>query len=404
MFSRLLATLLVVGGIGYGIYYLYDQRRAAGPEVVVAERAPIGDAAVDLADINPSAPASSEASPSLAAGATLANDADELTASAGDAAGNTVASLADTASNTAQATTETVAALGDTAADMATSAVSVTDAVTETIVETANTATTAAADATLAATSEAMASAAQSASSTTEAAGNAVSAVGDTLQATGETAIDLASNATNNASEAVTAATDTGSTWVSTVVADIPETTAMSTETVQAEILTAEIITRSVRDSAEEVVAAIDPTLLPRPRPVDSAAQAPVSAPAPIPVPASFTETVVTMPAINASGSAAALEQLSYGMTFADARDFLLSNGWQPRSLRRSARPDEVAGIEAQLIDAGFDELVNCDEAERALCRFEFVDGNDKIAAVLTRGRDAQPIVVDSFRMTLETQ
>ena len=76
----------------------------------------------------------------------------------------------------------------------------------------------------------------------------------------------------------------------------------------------------------------------------------------------------------------------------------LVEAGWSPRELTEEERLDALDEKEKTLIDAGYVELEGCESYARMVCRFEFLDGKGKIAAVLTSGEDT-PEVIDAFVM-----
>ncbi len=101
----------------------------------------------------------------------------------------------------------------------------------------------------------------------------------------------------------------------------------------------------------------------------------------------------------DASDSIDALQIVSSGMAYSEARETLIDAGWTPRALaKREGTPNAT---ETALIDAGYTELKGCTDAERAICRFEFMDGQKRIAAVLTAGSDENPSVIDTFLMNI---
>jgi hypothetical protein len=88
------------------------------------------------------------------------------------------------------------------------------------------------------------------------------------------------------------------------------------------------------------------------------------------------TELPATAIATDTSESIAALQIVSGGMTYSKARETLLDAGWTPRALtERDGTPDAT---ETALVDAGYTELEGCSGAERAICRFEFLDGEKR--------------------------
>ncbi len=119
------------------------------------------------------------------------------------------------------------------------------------------------------------------------------------------------------------------------------------------------------------------------------------------------TETAMaastTLPATDISAatseSIAALDIVTGGMTYGEARETLIGAGWTPRALEE--RDEALNATETVLINAGYTEVEGCSNAERAICRFEFVDGQKRIAAVLTAGSNADPSVIDAFLMDI---
>jgi|GEM_PF-5869890 len=103
-----------------------------------------------------------------------------------------------------------------------------------------------------------------------------------------------------------------------------------------------------------------------------------------------------------ATDSTDALTVVSGGMSYAEARETMIASGWQPRiPALRAEVPDST---ESALIEAGYAELEGCDESERPLCRFEFVDGQKRIAAVITRGTGTDPSVADAYLMNIRAE
>jgi hypothetical protein len=106
-------------------------------------------------------------------------------------------------------------------------------------------------------------------------------------------------------------------------------------------------------------------------------------------------------PAAPAGRAIAGFEGLNAGAAYADGRAALIEAGWQPRTLSEGDRADPLDAGEAALVEAGYGELEGCESYARTVCRFEFVDGEGKIAAVLTAGAD-EPKILDAFMMDVE--
>lgn len=97
-----------------------------------------------------------------------------------------------------------------------------------------------------------------------------------------------------------------------------------------------------------------------------------------------------------------ALDVISGGMTYVEARATLIEAGWVPRIAE--TRATEPNPTETALIEAGYGEIEGCREGERPLCRFEFMDGEKRIAAVLTAGTGTDPSVIDAFLMNIRAE
>ena len=96
------------------------------------------------------------------------------------------------------------------------------------------------------------------------------------------------------------------------------------------------------------------------------------------------------------------LSAVSNGMTYAEARATLIDAGWIPRIPTAAiAEPD---ANESALIEAGYIELEGCKGDERPFCRFEFIDDDNRIAAILTAGAGTDPSVIDAFLMNTRTE
>ncbi len=98
-------------------------------------------------------------------------------------------------------------------------------------------------------------------------------------------------------------------------------------------------------------------------------------------------------------GSTDVLGAITDGRNYAAARQAMVEAGWQPRSLDAASRTADIKDSEEALLALGYDELEGCNDAERPICRFEFIDGGDRIAAVITAGADSDPSVIDAFLM-----
>lgn len=104
---------------------------------------------------------------------------------------------------------------------------------------------------------------------------------------------------------------------------------------------------------------------------------------------------------VSASGSVNALKVVSGGMAYSEARKTMIEAGWTPRVIDSASRIGKLYASEEGLLEAGYDELEGCSGGERAICRFEFIDGNSQIAAVITAGSDGDPLVIDAFLMDI---
>ncbi len=113
--------------------------------------------------------------------------------------------------------------------------------------------------------------------------------------------------------------------------------------------------------------------------------------------------TEAAAPAAAAAGgrAIAGFDGLMTGSAYADARAVMVEAGWSPRELTEGTRANPLDADEAALVEAGFAELEGCETYARTVCRFEYLDGKGKIAAVLTAGKDT-PTVIDAFVMDVE--
>ncbi len=102
------------------------------------------------------------------------------------------------------------------------------------------------------------------------------------------------------------------------------------------------------------------------------------------------------------SGSVDALKIITGGMKYQEALATLTDAGWQPRIV--PDREGEPSAAEAALIAAGYAEVEGCKGDERPICRFEFVDGDKRIAAVITAGTGTDPGVIDAFLMDIRAE
>ena len=100
-----------------------------------------------------------------------------------------------------------------------------------------------------------------------------------------------------------------------------------------------------------------------------------------------------------------ALDIVMGGMTYREALATLIDAGWTPRAdTGRATREGEPNAAEAVLLEAGYAELEGCKGDERPICRFEFVDGDRRIAAILTAGAGTDPNVIDAFLMDIRAE
>ncbi len=112
------------------------------------------------------------------------------------------------------------------------------------------------------------------------------------------------------------------------------------------------------------------------------------------------TETETSASAASA-GSTEVLGTVTSGMNYAEARQAMVDAGWQPRSIDAADRTGIIKDSEQALLTSGYEELEGCSDAARPICRFEFIDGGDRIAAVITAGADSDPSVIDAFLMNV---
>jgi len=104
------------------------------------------------------------------------------------------------------------------------------------------------------------------------------------------------------------------------------------------------------------------------------------------------------------SQSTAAFANIPSGTPFSEAREILLSNGWRPREISAFERPELIRYMESAHIEAGHSEVVNCNDAVRALCRFEYVDGSERITTLLSVGKTVEEaLIVDVFEMQIRS-
>lgn len=206
-------------------------------------------------------------------------------------------------------------------------------------------------------------------------------------------------------------------------VADAAQTLSDSTETMvesageaveNAADMTMEVASDTAEDAATTVENVVEdaanalPRIATQPAPADSVLPDEGAAPTAL-------EPQASLPAVQIDPDAAAPETpsaapastdvlgvVSGGMAYAKARDTMIAAGWTPRI--PDDRSDALDETETALIEAGFAELEGCNEAERPLCRFEFVDGEKRIAAVLTMGTSADPDVIDAFLMDIRAE
>lgn len=132
-------------------------------------------------------------------------------------------------------------------------------------------------------------------------------------------------------------------------------------------------------------------------------AQAPAALEAQEPLPAARLAAASGTAASDTGGtSTAALDIVKGGMNYIEARETLIGAGWSPRL--PATRPAGPSAAENAMIEAGYGELEGCNDSERPICRFEFVDGEKRIAAVLTAGGGTDPSVIDAFLMTIRAE
>ena len=147
------------------------------------------------------------------------------------------------------------------------------------------------------------------------------------------------------------------------------------------------------------------PRIAALPSPPEAVLPDDAQAPAALEEPAAL-EDQSALPAARIAGSTSdsvdALQVVNGGMSYGEARETLIGAGWTPRV--PEWRTDPVDGAETALIEAGYAELESCNADERPLCRFEFVDGEKRIAAVVTRGTGTDPSVIDAFLMNIKAE
>ena len=102
------------------------------------------------------------------------------------------------------------------------------------------------------------------------------------------------------------------------------------------------------------------------------------------------------------SDSVDALRIVSGGMSYSEARVTLIEAGWTPRAVEIANRRNADSLAVEGLLALDYVELEGCSEGDRTVCRFEFVDGADRIAAVLTAGDGENPRVIDAFLMDIK--
>lgn len=216
-----------------------------------------------------------------------------------------------------------------------------------------------------------------------------------------------ASGTTETASgDGAGAPVETGTTETETTsfAARIEQETA---EAVEDDATSAETASRDGAETAAEPGANDLPRIAAMPAPPETVlpddAQAPAALEAQEPLPAARLAAASGTAASDTGGtSTAALDIVKGGMNYIEARETLIGAGWSPRlPATRSAGPNAA---ENTMIEAGYGELEGCNDSERPICRFEFVDGEKRIAAVLTAGGGTDPSVIDAFLMTIRAE
>ncbi|MFM7603558.1 MAG: hypothetical protein ACKO7R_20550 [Pseudanabaena sp.] len=77
---------------------------------------------------------------------------------------------------------------------------------------------------------------------------------------------------------------------------------------------------------------------------------------------------------------------LRKGMTYSEARQIILEQGWKPNpKVESNLRSTVVKAI----FDRGYVEISDCSGTGEAPCRYEFVNQNDELLYVVTAGRDS---------------
>jgi hypothetical protein len=76
---------------------------------------------------------------------------------------------------------------------------------------------------------------------------------------------------------------------------------------------------------------------------------------------------------------------LQKGMTYEEARQVILAQGWKPNpNLKSNLRDPAVKAI----FDRGYTEIEDCSGTGEAPCRYGFVNQNGELLYVVTAGRD----------------
>lgn len=115
---------------------------------------------------------------------------------------------------------------------------------------------------------------------------------------------------------------------------------------------------------------------------------------------------IAALPAVQIAGATSdsvdALKIVTGGMKYREALATLTNAGWQQRVV--TDREGEPNAAETALLEAGYAELEGCQGNDRPICRFEFIDGQKRIAAVITAGTGTDPNVIDAFLMDIAVE
>lgn len=89
--------------------------------------------------------------------------------------------------------------------------------------------------------------------------------------------------------------------------------------------------------------------------------------------------------------TATSIDDLRQGMPYSEAREIVVSSGWQAVSLSWQDRWTPEGSREQTMYDRGWNELQGCAGSGMGQCRFEFQNVEQQTLALITVGESTDP-------------